>query len=153
PHVGAYRLDIDIDVIVGPPWLAAEDACRCRVPQVVAASYDRITSGVVLTHSDPAVVHHRILHGDLDLLALPGGLPLPEGRQDAHDGVDTGAGVADSGARLEWWSIGIPGHGHGAASRLGNHVKAFIAAVWPVSAKALDGGVDQARVESAQGLI
>ena len=79
---------------------------------------------------------------------LPGRLPLPERCQDAHDGVDTGAGVTDGGARLERRSIGIPGHGHGAASCLGNHVKAFIAAVRPVGAKALDGGVDQAWVEA-----
>src|SRR6516225_11252056 len=128
----AHRLDVDIDVIVRPLWLAAEDACWCRVPQVVAASYDRITPGVVLAHRDPAVVHHRILHGDLDLLALSRRLPLPECCQDAHYGMDTGAGVADRGARLERWSICIAGHGHSAASRLGNHVKAFIAAVWPV---------------------
>jgi hypothetical protein len=67
--------------------------------------------------------------------------------------MDTGTGVADGGARLERRSIGIPGHGHSAASRLGNHIKAFIAAVWPVGAKAFDGGVDQARVHSAQCLI
>src|SRR5262249_43467798 len=24
PHVGAYRLNIDVDIIIGPPWLAAE---------------------------------------------------------------------------------------------------------------------------------
>src|SRR5439155_3675844 len=97
PHMGAYRLDIDIDVIIGTLWLAAEDARRCCVPQVVAASYDGITSGVVLAHCDPAVVHHRILHRDLDLLALPSCLPLPERCQDAHYGVDTGTGVADGG--------------------------------------------------------
>src|SRR5215831_2870940 len=146
----AYRLDVDIDVIVRTLWRAAEDACWCCVPQVVAPSYDRITPGVVLAHRDSAVVHHRILHGDLDFLALPGHLPLPERCQDAHYGMDTGAGVADGGARLERRSIYIPGHGHGAASRLGNHVKAFIAAVRPIGTKAFDGGIDQARVNSAQ---
>src|SRR5262249_11979679 len=129
PHVGAYWLDIDIDVIIGTPWLAAEDTGRGCVRQFVPASHDHITPRIILAHRDPAVVHHRILHRDLDLLAFPGRLPLPERCQDAHYSMDSGAGVANGGARLERRSIGIPSHGHGAASRLGNHVKAFITAV------------------------
>src|SRR4029453_3638932 len=29
PHVGAHRLDIDIEIIIGAPWLAGEDARWC----------------------------------------------------------------------------------------------------------------------------
>ena len=47
------------------------------------------------------VVQHRVLHGDLQALALAGGLLLVERAQDADRQQHAGAGIAEGGPRLD----------------------------------------------------
>ena len=42
---------------------------------------------LVIAEAHPDEVHHHVLHGDLDLLALAGGVALHEGGEDADHAV------------------------------------------------------------------
>ena len=66
---------------------------------LVAAARVEVAAGIGQAHGDAAEVDDRVLHGQLDALALAGGLPLPQRGHHAEGGVHARAGVADGRAR------------------------------------------------------
>ena len=52
--------------------------------------------------------HARLVHGDLDALALAGALALDQRAQDAGAEMDAGQEIADRGARLGRRPVGWP---------------------------------------------
>ena len=149
----AYRLRIDVAIVVGATGLAAIDPGRRRVRDLVAAPRLELTARVRETERDARKIHDRVLHRQLDALPLPRGLPLPQRGHHAERGVHAGAGIADRRAGLERRRAGEPCHAHRAARGLRDHVEALVAAVGPVGAEALDRAVDQARIERVERVI
>lgn len=92
-----------------------------------------------------------MLHGHLHALAPAGLLALVEGGQDAGEGVDAGARVADLCPRGQRRPVFEAGAGHRAAHRLGDHLVGLEVGVAP-RAEALDRGVDQPGVELLEPL-
>lgn len=101
---------------------------------------------LLVAEFDAAQVEDGVLHGDLDALAASGVGALVEGGQDPRDGVDAGAGVADLRAGGQWRAAFEAGGGHGAAHGLGDDLVGLERGVGAV-AEALDGGVDDPRVD------
>src|SRR3546814_8716147 len=107
----ARRLDDDVDVVVRAVALGADAPARLPAARGVAGARRGFAEGAVrvlriflerpvgetllVAQLDAAEVEHRVLHGDLDALALAGLLALQQGGQDAGDAVYAGAGIAD----------------------------------------------------------
>ena len=102
-------------------------------------------------HAD--VVQHRVLHGDLDALALAGTAAPVERRQDADRQQHAGAGVAERRAGLERRPVALAGNAHDAAGRLRDHVEGEVVLVGAAGAEALDLRVDDARVDGAHHVV
>src|ERR687888_327640 len=96
---------------------------------------------------DAAVVDDRVLHRDLDALALPGLGALVERGQDADRGVQARARVSDRGPRLEWDPVALAGQADRPAGRLRDGVERQEVAVRPVLREPLDLDVDELRVD------
>ncbi len=143
---------MDEDVVVGPARLAAVDVGRRRGGGAVALARGRLAGGVALAQVDAEEVHHRLLLGDLHLLAHAGGLALDDGGEDADRGVQPRAGVGQAADGLGRRAVGRAGHAHGARHRLGDPLEALVVRVRPAAAEALHGGRDQPRVERVQRL-
>jgi len=80
--------------------------------------------------------HGRLVHGDLDALALAGALALDERSQDAGAEMDARKEVADGGARLGRRPVGLAGGVHDAAHRLDGDVHGGEIAIGPVQPEA-----------------
>ena len=80
-------------------------------------------------------------------------MPLLQCGQDADGHMHAGAGIADGRHHIGRRLVGESGGGHGAAHGLGDRLEALEAAVGPVGAKALDGGIDQPRVDLGQRVV
>ena len=63
--------------------------------ELVAVPRRRPAEALVVAQADPHQVDHRVLHGDLDLLAAAGRVALLQGRQYSDREVHAGAGIAD----------------------------------------------------------
>src|SRR5437867_2071748 len=77
--------------------LALVETARRRRAQraAVARAHRGLAAGGLAREGDAAEVDHRVLHGDLDVLALAGAFPLMQGGQNTDGGVQPGARVAD----------------------------------------------------------
>jgi hypothetical protein len=95
----------------------------------------------------------RRLTRHLDVLALPRGVPLVECGQDADRHVHAGAGIADRRPHVGRRAVGKAGDAHGTAHGLGDRLETLEAAEGTVGAEALDGGVDEPRVDLGERLV
>ena len=95
----------------------------------------------------------RLVHGDLDPLALAGALALDERAQDAGAEMDAREEVADRGAGLGRRPVGVARRIGDAAHRLDGDVHGGEVAIGAVEAEARAAAIDQARVQLAQHLV
>ena len=96
--------------------------------------------------------HRRLVHGDLDPLALAGALALHQRAQNAGAEMDARQEVADRRARLGRRPVGVAGGVGDAAHRLDGDVHGREVAIGSVEAEARAAAIDQARVDLAQHL-
>ncbi len=145
--VGAAR--VDVDVIVGAAGLAGENVRRCVGAEhdLVAHARARLLVQELRGVGDAAVIDHRVLHRDLDLLAAPRRRALVERRQHADAGMKSGAGIAERHAGLDRLAVALAGDTHDAAGRLRDHVEGEMLLVGAPLSEALDRRVDDARVD------
>src|SRR5712691_3470347 len=91
---GAAR--VDVDVVVLSARLALEDvAGSVAEHDPVALPLAGLIGEELRRIGDAAVVHHGVLHGDLDLLAATGDGALEERGEHADRGMQARAGVAE----------------------------------------------------------
>jgi hypothetical protein len=102
---------------------------------------------------DPGQVQHRLLHRDLDKLAVAGGVALDESGEDRYRQMHAGAGIADIGAVNQRRAARLAGYAHRTGHRLCHRLKAFELAIGAVRAEALDRGIDDPRIKCLHGLI
>ena len=142
-----------VDVVVRAEWLAAVDVHRRQTARVATARRRSSAPGGADEGAGAHIVGHRLLHGELDLLAFAGAQPLDVGGEDGHGGLHPGAGIAGGGARHHGRAIRFAGDGKGAGRGLRHHVHGTVAGVRAAQAEALDAGIDESRVHSAQGVV
>src|SRR5579862_6227362 len=108
-----------IDVVVVAARLARVDAARRRRARgrLRAHARRRLLVALLVHHRERGadVVHHRILHRQLQAAALAGLALLVERAQDADRHQHAGAGVADRAAGLDRRLAGFARHAHRAA--------------------------------------
>ena len=142
-----------IDVVVGATRRAGIGGARHVAAELVARARRRAPEALVVAQADAHQVDHRVLHRHFHVLAAAGGMALLQRRQDADGHVHAGAGIADGrideGRRI----LGEAGDAHRAAHGLRDRLEALEAAVGAVGAEALDGRVDQARVDLGELLV
>src|SRR5215469_18504113 len=124
--VGPRR--IDIAIVVWPAALARIRLAR-RIgahDALIAHARSRMAPQILGGIGNAAVIDHAVLHRTADQLALAGELALIKRTKDADRSMEASAGVADRRTRLDRTSVRLAGNRHGAAGRLGNHVKSQV---------------------------
>ncbi len=96
---------------------------------------------------DAAVIRHRILHGNRNMLPLAGLFTLVKRREQANRAMQTGPGIAKRRAGFERTAIGFAGDAHHPAGGLADHIEAEKVLVGTAFAVPLDLGVDDCRIE------
>src|SRR5262249_2319051 len=99
------------------------------------------------------IVQHRILHGDLQTLALAGAALFVQCTQYGDAQQHAGAGIADGGTGLDRTAVGFAADAHGAAGRLRNHVEGEVVGKWAAFAETLHLRIDDGRVQLGHNLI
>ena len=150
PHL---RLAEDINVVVRSAGRTRERRARHGASQLVARTRRWVPEALVVAQRNADQIDHRVLHRHLHMLAFARGVPLLQRGQNTDRHVHPGAGVADRGKIERRRAVGGAGNAHRAAHGLGNRLEAFEIAVRPVGAEALDGGIDQPRVQFRQNIV
>jgi hypothetical protein len=153
------RLDDDVDIVVGAPALGAHGLARLAATGGIARARHLVAElrvwvflerpmleALLVAHLDAAEIEHCVLHRDLDALAASGLCALVEGGENAGDAMDAGARIADLRAGRGRWAVPPAGRAHRAAHGLGNRLIGLAIDIG-ARAEALDGGVDDPRVD------
>ena len=146
PHL---RLRVEIDEVVGATRRAGIGGARHVLAQLIAGALGHAIA-LMLAQRDADEVEHGVLHGHLDVLASAGGVALVDGGQDGDGHVHAGAAVADRRPVVGRRAVRKPRHAHGAAHGLRDGLEALEVGVGAVGAEALDGGIDQPRIDFLQ---
>src|SRR5712691_4334495 len=117
---------IQVDIVVRTAGGAFEDIADWAGAEPIAYPRGWLVSQIGAHHRYAAVIEHRLLHRDLDLLALSGAFALVQRRQNAAGGVDASAGISDRRAGLQWRGARKASERHGATARLSDHVEALV---------------------------
>jgi hypothetical protein len=99
------------------------------------------------------VVQHRVLHGDLQAMALAGLAALVQRAHDRDRHQHASAGITERDAGPDRRAVLVSGDAEGAAARLGNHVEGEVVLERAAFAEALDLGVDDARIDRLHDFI
>src|SRR6516225_293372 len=145
----------DIDVIVRAARLArVEGGGREQgVGATAAPSNLRLAAQLAARKRHSHIMHHRVLHRDLQPPALAGTVASIEGSQDACRHQHAGSGVAERRPWLYRRTVGISGDADRTAGGLGDHVESEISFVRAALAKAFDLAVDDARVQLLNDIV
>ena len=147
------RLAEDIDIVVRAAGRASEGGARHGLAELVAAPGLHHALALVVAQADAQYVDHRLLHGDLDLLALARLVALLERGEQADGEVHAGAGIADGGPGVGRRVVGEAGDAHRPAHGLRDGLEGLVAGVRPVAAEALDGAVDEAGIDLGEHVV
>src|SRR2546427_5179371 len=128
PHLLRHE---DEDVVVGPAGPAPIRRPRYAGAELVPGPRAGLSEALVIAQADPDEVDHRVLHGDLDLLAFAGRVALHERGEDPDHAVHPGARVADGRPDVGRRAVGEPGDAHGPAHRLRDRLVALVGAIPP----------------------
>src|ERR1700756_4500944 len=152
-RIGAARRNVDI--VVEPARLARiETRRRVDAADALAAAALRWPAGPRLHRQASAhVVHHRILHRDLQPPSLAGPLAVVERAEDRDRHQHAGAGVAKGRAGFDRRTVGLAGDADRAARGLRDHVKSQTLLIRAAFAKAFDLAVDDAGVQLPHDII
>src|SRR5438132_5953282 len=150
PHL---LLGEDEDVVIRPAGMAAVRRARHVRAELIARSRRRLAEALVIAEAHADEVHHHVLHGDLDLLALPGLVALHEPGEDPDHAVHARAGVSDGRPDIRGRAVGEARDAHASPHGLGYRLVALVVAVRSVGAEPLDARVHEARVERLHGGI
>src|SRR2546422_3574733 len=129
PHLLRHE---DEDVVVGPAGPAAIRRARYAGAELIPGPRAGLAEALVVAQADPDEVDHRVLHGDLDLLAFAARVALHERGEDPDHTVHPGARVADGRPDVGRRAVGEPGDAHGPAHRLRDRLVALVVAIRPV---------------------
>src|SRR3984893_1255950 len=135
------------DVLIGSAGLAAIRRARRGDPELVSGSRRGLAVPLMVAETHADEIHDDILHGDLDLLALAGGMALHEGGENPDHAVHPRARVADGRPDEGGRAVRKPGDTHASPHRLGDRLVALVLTVRAVGPEAFDARVDQTRVE------
>src|SRR6266567_2788214 len=150
PHL---LLGEDEDVVIRPAGMAAVRRARHVRAELIARSRRRLAEALVIAEAHADEVHHHVLHGDLDLLALPGLVALHEPGEDPDHAVHARAGVSDGRPDIRGRAVGEARDAHASPHGLGDRLVALVVAVRSVGTEPLDARVHEARVERLHGGI
>src|SRR5207245_3366454 len=141
------------DVVVGAAGMAAIRRAGYAGAELVTGALAGLSGALMIAQADADQVDHRVLHRDLDLLALTGEVPLHQRGENADHAVHAGARISYGRPHVGRRIVGKAGDAHRAAHRLRDRLVALVVGVWPVRAEALDARVDQPRVELLDRLV
>lgn len=100
---------------------------------------------------------HGVGHGDVDVLALPGALGVPQRGEDAERGEQSRNGISHTGSHPDGVRGVGPGDGHQTAHGLRDDVEGRPVPVGAVPARlvaeAANRGVDQAGIAGREGVV
>ena len=108
-----------------------------------------IAGAVLRGERDADVVQHRVLHRDLQVLALAGFLAPIQRAEDGDRQQHAGAGIAERRSRLQRTAVALAGDAHRAAAGLRDHVERQVVLERAAFAEALHLAVDDRRIELA----
>src|SRR5262249_14922942 len=97
--------------------------------------------------------HRRLEERALDLLSLPGALPLVEGGEHALGAPHARAEIADGQAHRGGRAVGLARDVHDPAHALSDEIEATLLAIGAVGAEAGELGVDEARIGLPECLV
>src|SRR5262249_26534183 len=140
-----------VDIVVGAAWFARVDAAWRVVGGRPARR--RLAATGLGDEAAAAVMHNRILHRHLQPPALAGACAIEQRADDAERHQHAGAGVADRGSGLDRPAVALAGDAHRTTRGLGDRVERQSLLVGAAVAKALDLGVDDARVYRADDVV
>src|SRR5262249_60825767 len=137
-RVPQLLLDEDEHVVVGPARVTAVRRARHAGAELVARPLHRLSEALVIAQADPDQVDDGVLHRDLDLLALAGGLTLHQRGEDSDHAVHAGARVADGRPHVRRWPVGNARDAHRPAHGLGDRLLALVLVIGPLPSQTLD---------------
>src|SRR3989475_12241800 len=129
PHLLRHE---DEAVVVGPAGPAPIRRPRYTGAELIPGPRAGLPEALVVAQAYPDEVDHRVLHGDLDLLAFAARVALHERGEDPDHTVHPGARVADGRPDVGRRAVGEPGDAHGPAHRLRDRLVALVVAIRPV---------------------
>src|SRR5262245_45343664 len=146
---------IDIDVVVRSAGFARIDATRHSKASnhLGAVALRRYSVGRLGGERYSDILQHRVLHGDLDALALASTTAPVKCRQNANGKQHAGTGIAERHTGFERRPVALTGNAHNAAGRLRDHVEGEVVLVRSTGAKALYLRVDDVRVDGAHHFV
>src|SRR2546428_8580300 len=155
PMVRVRSAGHDVDIVVRPARRARIQPHRrvAHAGHLAAAAFGRLPSQAVSRKVDAHVVQHRVLHGDLQAMALARLAALVQRARDRDRHQHAGAGITERHAGPGRRAVLVSGDAEGAAARLGNHVEGEVVLERAAFAEALDLGVDDARIDRLHDVI
>ena len=117
------------------------------------AAFGRLAGQALGREVDAHVVHDRVLHRDLEAVALPGFTPLIKRAQDGDRHQHPGTGVAEREAGPDRRAIGLPGDAERAAGGLCDHVEREVLLERAAFAEPFDLGIDDAGVDGFHHVV
>src|SRR5947207_10403498 len=138
----------DVDVVVRPARRTRIQPHRrvAHAWHLAAAAFGRLPGQALRRKVYAHVVQHRVLHRDLQAMALARLATLVERAQNRDRHQHAGAGVTDRDARPGRRAVLVAGDAEGAAARLSDHVEGEVVLERAAFADALQLGVDDARI-------
>src|SRR5262245_18321353 len=133
--------------------MAAIRGARRRGAELIAGALTGLAGALVVAQAHADQVDDRVLHRDLDPLALAGEVALHERGKDADHAVHAGAGVADRRPDVGRRTVRKACDAHRPAHRLRDGLVALVVGVRSPRTEALDARVHQARVQLLHRLV
>ena len=114
---------------------------------VVAAALRRLAGGEVIRGEETQHTDHRIVEAGADGIASPGTAAAHQGRAHAERALKAGDQIGDRRPGAHRRAIGLAGHAHKPAHRLGDEIEGGPVAIGSAGAKAGEAATDQRGVQ------